>query len=76
MLHFLNPTGRGGHIVEVEHLGIDNFVELYIAVVGIDNLCLGLQGSYDFSNVVELVGLDLAGLVEQDDVTELNLLDN
>ena len=49
-LHFLNPGGGGGYFIEVEQVGIDNLVEVYVAIVGVDNLGLGLQGSYNLTD--------------------------
>ena len=40
--HFLNPGGRGGYFIEVEQVGIDNLVEVYVAIVGINDGSLGL----------------------------------
>ena len=71
----LNPCGRSGYCIEIEHLGIDKFFERNVAIVALHNLCLWLKGTNDFVESFELLLADFRGFVEQDHVAELNLLD-
>ena len=75
-LHLVNPCSRGGHPVEVEHTRVDDFGEVYIAVVALYNLCHGLYGLENALDALPLFRLHLRSLVEENDVAELNLLDN
>ena len=75
-LDLLNPCGRSRYSVEVEHVGIQNFVEFYVAIVAVDDLGLGLEGADDFPDASQLLRADFGGFVQQDDVAELNLLDD
>ena len=75
-LYLLNPSGRGCNGVEVEHVGIQNFIEFYVAIVAVDDLGLGLEGADDFPDASQLLRADFSGFVQQDDVAELNLLDD
>ena len=73
----LGDPGCGGcHPVEVEHARVQELVEVDLAVVAGDDLGLGLEGMDDALHAAELLGRDFGGLVEQDDVAELDLLDH
>ena len=74
--NFLNPGSRGGDLVEVEGVGVEEFLEIYVAVVALDDLGLGLQGTDDLADAAELVGCNLGGFVQEYEVAELNLLDD
>lgn len=76
MLNFVNPRGRGRYRVEIEAAGVDELVEVHVAVVTFDDFCLWLQRANDVLDACQLARLHLGGLVEQDDVAELDLLDN
>ena len=76
VLHFLYPSCRHRHLVEVEQVGVDDFVKVYVAVVAFQNLGLRLQGTHDLLDMGKLFGGDLGGLVDEDDVAELYLLDD
>ena len=75
-LHGLNPSGGGGHLVEVERVGVDDLAELHVAIVALVDGRLRLYLADDGLQVCHLVGRNHVGLVEQDDVAKLNLLDN
>ena len=62
-LNFLNPSGRSGYLVEVEHVGIQYLVEFHIAIVTVDDFCLGVEGTDDFSDAVQCGRGDRCGLV-------------
>ena len=74
--YLTHPTGRGGHTLEVEQMGVEEFVQVHFGVVAFDNLCLGLQGADDLLDALPLFGLHFRSLVQQDDVAEFNLLDD
>ena len=57
-------------------MGVEDLVELHIAVVALQDLGLGLDGADDGLEMAELVLGDLRGFVEQDDVAELDLLND
>ena len=76
LLDLLNPGGGSRYSVEVEHVGIQDLIKLYVAVVAVDNLGLGLKGSYDFTDAPQFLRADLGGLVQEHDVAEFNLLDD
>ncbi len=74
-LNLLNPACGGGYFLKVELMGVDDEVEVYVAVVAFEYLGLGLDGTDDLLEVVELLRFHFCGLVEQDDVAEFYLLD-
>ena len=76
LLHFLYPFGRGGDVVEVEHVGIQYLVEIHVAIVRVDDFCLWLQFTDDAAHTAQLLGAYLGGLVQQYDVAEFYLLDD
>ncbi len=76
LLHFLNPSSRSSYSVEVEHVGIQYLIEFYVAIVAVDDFGLGLEGADDLPDASQFLRADLSGLVQQHDVTELNLLDD
>ena len=43
--HLLDPCRRGGYLVKIEHTGIQNLVEVDVAVVALNDLRLGLEGA-------------------------------
>ena len=56
--HFLNPGGRGGHLVKVEHVGIEDLVEVHLAIVARDDLGGRLQGTDDALHATQFLGRD------------------
>ena len=74
--YLTHPAGRGGHALEVEQMGVEEFVQVHFGVVAFDNLRLGLQGADDLLDALPFFGLHFRSLVQQDDVAELNLLDD
>ena len=57
-------------------MGIDEQFEGHVAIIAFDDLCLGLQGADDVVDSLQILFGDLRGLVEQDHVAELHLLDD
>ena len=76
LLDLLNPGGRCGNLVEVEHIGIQYLIEFYVAIVAVDDLGLGLEGTDDLSDTSQFLWADLCGFVQQHDVAKLNLLND
>ena len=74
VLYLVNPCSRCSHFVEVESMGVEQQVEVHIAVIARNNLCLGLQCTYYVYKMRVLFGRNLRCLVEQYGVAELNLL--
>ena len=52
----IDPGGRGGHFIEIEHAGVEQALEVDVAVVALDNLGLGLNGTDNLADTAELVG--------------------
>jgi hypothetical protein len=72
--YLIDPSGRGGHFVEVECIGVQNAIEVDVAVVAIDDFGFGLYGVDDFADAAQLSRFHFGGFVEQDDVAEFYLL--
>ena len=75
-LYLLNPGGRCGNLVEVEHIGIQYLIEFHVTIVAVDDLSLRLEGADNLSDAAQFLRADLGGLVQQHDVAEFNLLDD
>ena len=74
--YLLNPGGRGGHLLEVELLGVDQLLHRDVAVVALYDVGLGLDGTDNAAHLGQLLPGHLGGLVQQDGVAELYLLDD
>ena len=61
----LDPCGRTGYVIEVEHTRSYQAVEIHIAVVTLDNLCLRLDSTDDL--------IAAENDVRMDDLTEQTL---
>ena len=46
----INPRRRSRHLVKVEGVGVQQLVKIHIAVVTLNDLCLGLQGTDDLTD--------------------------
>ena len=75
-LDFGYPSSRSGHLVEIEHVGINDLVQIHVAVVAVDDLSLGLQRADNLADAAQFMGLHVGGLIEQYDVAEFYLLDH
>lgn len=53
---------------------VENFVEVHVAERALDDFSRRLQCAHHAADVLEFIGRDLVGLIEQDDVAEFNLL--
>ena len=49
VLYLADPGSRGGHALEIEHPGVDDFLQGHVAEVAGDDFCVGLQGAYDLA---------------------------
>lgn len=74
--YFLDPGGGGCHLVEVEHGGVEDAVEVDVAVVAFYDFGFSLEVADDLAELGELVWGDFGGFVEEDDVAEFDLLDD
>ena len=75
-LDLLDPGRRSGDGVVVEQSGVQQFVELHVAVVAFDYPGLGLQRADYLPDAPELFRTHLGGLVQQHHVAEFDLLDD
>ena len=74
--YLMNPCSRRCHIIKVEHFCVENSVKVYITVVGLDNLSLRLKCLDDLTNQSQLISRHIRGFIQQNDITEFDLLDN
>ena len=74
--HCFNPGSGGCHFVKVEHARVQDLVEVHVAVVTFDDVCFGLDGADNLLDACQFFWFHFGCFVEQDDVTELNLLDD
>ena len=49
VLYLADPGSRGGHALEIEHPGVDDFLQGHVAEVAGDDFRVGLQGAYDLA---------------------------
>ena len=75
-LYLLNPGCRRCHLVKVELLGVDNLVQVHVAIITLYDLCFRLNGADNLAHLGQFLLADLRSLVQQDDVAELYLLDD
>ena len=71
----LVPAGRLGGQDRVEQTGVEHLGEIDDAVVGVDQLGGGIQSSYQGFHGGQRGWGDQVGLVQQDHVRELHLVD-
>ena len=55
ILNFLNPGSRSSHFIEVEHVGIQQSVKVYVAVVTLYDLGLRLNGTDNLTDSSQLM---------------------
>ena len=75
-LYLMNPCGRRSNIIEIKHIGVDEFVEVNISVIAIDNLRFWLNGANDLPCFFQLMRFYVCCFIEQDDIAEFNLLNH
>ena len=74
MFHLFYPRCRRCHLVEHEAMGVEQALEVYVAVVARNDFCLWLYGTYYLTHMQQLVSAHLRCLVQQYGVAELYLL--
>ena len=50
---FMNPGSGSCHFFKIEHIGIQNLIQIHISVIALNDLGLGLQGSHDFLQAIQ-----------------------
>ena len=75
-LHRADPRRRSGNGVIVEEPGVEDFLQFDTAPVALHELRLRLKGADDLPDLAKLVRRDLGGLVQENDIAELHLLDD
>ncbi len=73
-LDLADPCRGGCDILEVKHSCAEDFVEIHIGVVAVDDFRLWLDGADNGAYAPRLLGSDLGNLVEEYHIAELNLL--
>ena len=76
VFNLINPCRRCSDLVEIEHVSVQQLVEIDIAIVALYYLGLGLKCSDNAMYTAQFVGRDFGSLVEQNDIAEFNLLDD
>ena len=72
----VNPCCGSGYPVEIEHVGVENFRQVDVAVVAFDDFCFGLERTDNGPDAAGFLAADFRNLVEKNNVAELNLLDD
>ena len=67
------PGSGSCNFFEIEPPGIDEFVQIHIAIVALYNFHTGIKGFYYLLHPCKFRGLHLRSLVQQHDIAELNL---
>ena len=75
MLNFTNPCGRRGHLLEIEKPCVEQAVEFHVAIIAVYNLGVRLYGANYLAYAFQFGRLHVGGLIQQDDVAKLYLLD-
>ena len=76
LLNASDPTGRGSDSLKIEESGVDQIIQGHLRIITLNDLCGRLQRANDLLDTGQLLRLHLRSLVEQDQVTELDLLDD
>ena len=61
--YLLNPRSRSSYLFEIKELCIQNLAERHIAVITINNLCLGLNRAKDSTNMLTFFNTYLRHLI-------------
>ena len=75
-LQSLNPRCGCGHFLKIEEAGVQQVVEIHVTVVTLDNAGVGLQVGDDRTDAAQILLAHLADLVQNNHVTELDLLNH
>ena len=71
-----NANLKRGDLVEIEHSGANDPVQIDVTIVALVDPGLGVQGTDDSAEAAEFFRRNLGGLVQKDYVAELYLLDH
>ena len=72
----MNPGSRSGHLLEIEHLGIQNQIQIHIAIVALNDFSLRLQSLHNLFQTIQFGARNFRCLVQQYNITELDLLNH
>ena len=76
ILELPDPGSACGGLIEIEEVRVDQFIDIDFAVIGFDDLGNRLKGADGHLDLFEFFLGKKRGLVEEDDVAELDLLDD
>ena len=74
ILNLVDPCSRCSHLVEVEATGVEQTLQVYVAVVAWYDFCFRLNGADYLGEFAQIVSAHLRSLVEKYSVAELYLL--
>ena len=74
ILNLVDPCCRCSHLVEVETTGVEQTLQVYVAVVARYDFCFRLNGADYLGEFAQIFSAHLRRLVEKYRVAELNLL--
>ena len=74
VLKLVDPCCRCSHLVEVEATGVEQTLQIYVAVVARNDFCLRLNGADYLGELAQILSTHLRSLVEKYRVAELYLL--
>ena len=55
--YFGYPGSRGGHLVKVKEIGVDDFIEVNVAIVAFNDFGLGLQCADNLADAAQFLRL-------------------
>ena len=70
------PAGTRFCLTVVEHIGIEQFLQIHIRIVALDYLRLSLDLTDNVLDLVQCLSAHFRRLVQKNDITELNLLND
>ena len=71
-----DPACSGLGLTEVKSIGIQQLLYIDIGIIALDNLRLGLDFTDNLLDLGKCLGLDFGSLVQKNDVSELNLMND
>ena len=74
ILNLVDPCSRCSHLVEVETTGVEQTLQVYVAVVAWYDFCFRLNGADYLGEFAQIVSAHLRSLVQKYSVAELYLL--